>query len=562
MQVLDIPFTRFEALILLKQEIMKLLNTLCLIALLHGSLLAQTTWTYTGPNIGDWNDINNWDIGTVPINIGEDDIVMVPTFSQITIDIDIINDGIISITGVITNNSEILNNGEIYVSGGENYGIFQNNGGFNTSGTFENFGGFVNQGSISTTGNFIQSFVFDNSGTITNSGVFQNNAESSNFGTIENESTFINNSTIINYNTLYNEFNSNNAVFDNNGTISNLGTILNEDHFDNDGTIINDGTIENNATFDNSDEIDNDGVFKGSGELIQSSLFTHTNSASIEPGNSIGTLTITGNMNFGGATFKAELDGMNMTSDLLDVSGNITLTNSTLDVTWLNPPTTIGTYDIIEFNARIGAFAQVNIPSIPGYNAVINYATNAVQIIVTVVLPVDFISFNGQQIKSDIQLEWTTSTEINNEGYYIERRTENRSWESVGFVGSQNNTNQVTRYNYIDTPDRPGDYLYRLRQIDFDGNESYSDVIAVKYISDDRSLGLSDFKRSGLTDFYFDISTDDTIDFVLYDAGGRMIHQEKVVAQQPIDLSFLSTGMYFYSVQHGAEILTGKVFLE
>lgn len=543
---------------------MRTFKTLFVIALFPCCIFAQTNWTYIGPSPGVWNDVNNWDLGTVPTNIGADDTVLAPFPSEITVDIDINNQGVITIDGAITNNATIDNFGQFSVYDVTNNATFANAGVFIT-GSFDNNLGFINSGSASCSGVVFQDGIFDNSGDFVHTNNFECNAGMNNTGVFEIEGYFTNGpvSTITNLGTINIDTGSN-PISNNKGTINNFGTLSNEMTFTNTstGVIDNDGTIDNDATFNNQGDIESNGVVKGTGELNQSGTFTHFSFASFEPGNSIGTITVNGDLNFGQATYKAEFDGANTSIDLIDVSGNIDLSNSSLDITWLTPPTSSGTYDLIQYANRTGQFSSVNIPALPDYLATINYTSNAVQLILTGIVPVGLTSFYGQQIKSDVKLEWVTSSEVNNKGFYVERRLDADSWESLDFIDGNDNTSLQSRYNYIDTPDQEGQYMYRLRQEDFDGRATYSYIISVYYTDDDRSNSLSEIQRSGSSNYYFEANTNGPIKFTLYNGAGQLLYFYEAQADELIDLSQFNTGMYFYSAQLGDDRLSGKLYLE
>lgn len=113
--------------------------------------------------------------------------------------------------------------------------------------------------------------------------------------------------------------------------------------------------------------------------------------------------------------------------------------------------------------------------------------------------PVEFISFQGAQIKDNITLTWITSTEKNNMGFGIERKflgnsikivsMKDTSWTSIGFIEGNGTTTENHLYSYKDTNVKPGKYLYRLKQIDFDGNYEYSKQIEV-FLSTPNNLEL------------------------------------------------------------------------
>ncbi len=96
-----------------------------------------------------------------------------------------------------------------------------------------------------------------------------------------------------------------------------------------------------------------------------------------------------------------------------------------------------------------------------------------------VVEPVELSAFNLTELSDALRLDWTTSTEINNHGFTVERRVKGaaESWQDLAFQQGAGTTNQVQKYAYTDrSVERDVTYQYRLRQEDRDGSVNYSGV--------------------------------------------------------------------------------------
>ena len=106
-----------------------------------------------------------------------------------------------------------------------------------------------------------------------------------------------------------------------------------------------------------------------------------------------------------------------------------------------------------------------------GYPAVILYTENSG-------VPVELINFIGHIVGTEIVLEWTTATETNNSGFEIERKFDSDDWQNIGFVPGHGSSTERHSYQFIDHPDKNGYYIYRLKQIDFDGTFEYSNEVA------------------------------------------------------------------------------------
>ena len=94
-------------------------------------------------------------------------------------------------------------------------------------------------------------------------------------------------------------------------------------------------------------------------------------------------------------------------------------------------------------------------------------------------VPVELTSFVAVIADDNVQLNWTTATEINNQGFEIQRRTGNEEFEKIGFVPGYGTTTEIQAYSYVDSKVASDNYTYRLKQMDFDGSFEYSSEVAV-----------------------------------------------------------------------------------
>lgn len=96
-------------------------------------------------------------------------------------------------------------------------------------------------------------------------------------------------------------------------------------------------------------------------------------------------------------------------------------------------------------------------------------------------LPVKLLSFNGITKNSDVVLKWVTVSEINNKGFEVERSFDARTFKTIGFVKGAGNSNATINYNLVDAGvfNKSTLVYYRLKQIDFDGTISYSQIIRI-----------------------------------------------------------------------------------
>jgi hypothetical protein len=112
-------------------------------------------------------------------------------------------------------------------------------------------------------------------------------------------------------------------------------------------------------------------------------------------------------------------------------------------------------------------------------------ATNDVSI-----LPVSYIHFNGNEINNSVLLNWTTTKEINNSHFNIQRSNNGIEFENISKVNGKGNSSAINEYTFTDVILQNGNLYYRLQQVDFDGKSSYSSIVVIKK-GKDKSVEIS-----------------------------------------------------------------------
>lgn len=105
-------------------------------------------------------------------------------------------------------------------------------------------------------------------------------------------------------------------------------------------------------------------------------------------------------------------------------------------------------------------------------------------IVVGGTLPIDLLFFKGKLIENNqVYLEWVTLTETNNDYFTIEKSIDGFIFHKLVNVPGNGNTNKYIHYTYIDSDTYQPITYYKLRQTDYDGQFSYSDIVAIKFDS-------------------------------------------------------------------------------
>jgi hypothetical protein len=167
--------------------------------------------------------------------------------------------------------------------------------------------------------------------------------------------------------------------------------------------------------------------------------------------------------------------------------------------------------------------------------------------------PVELTSFSGVFINNSVRLTWSTATEINNQGFDIERNT-NSSWVKIGFIEGKGNSVIKNDYSFEDKTPVGSTIQYRLKQIDYNGNFNYYDAISVTAIPQDFSIGNYPNPFNPSTKIRYSIPSESMINLVIYNLIGERIDELKNELQQPGTFetnwngSGHPSGIYFLSI--------------
>ncbi len=95
-------------------------------------------------------------------------------------------------------------------------------------------------------------------------------------------------------------------------------------------------------------------------------------------------------------------------------------------------------------------------------------------------LPIQLVSFNAKLDRTGVvEINWVTATEINNDYFSVERSTNGISFEEIEVVSGAGNTSRTLTYDIIDEKPLTGVSYYRLKQTDYDGTVSYSNIVSI-----------------------------------------------------------------------------------
>ncbi len=178
-------------------------------------------------------------------------------------------------------------------------------------------------------------------------------------------------------------------------------------------------------------------------------------------------------------------------------------------------------------------------------------------------LPVELIIFTAEKGVEDIQLSWSTASEINSDYFIVERSADGVQY--TGLTQIKGHGTSLTRHDYFWSDQRPGpgQWYYRLKQVDLDGQYCYSPIVTVNLEGESTGSRVYPNPLTGTTitlqrqascegEMQVDvISLDQTVQ------SHQFFHQQKGGNQWEISLPDIQPGIYFlrFRDDHQTEVI-------
>lgn len=174
------------------------------------------------------------------------------------------------------------------------------------------------------------------------------------------------------------------------------------------------------------------------------------------------------------------------------------------------------------------------------------------------VLPVELLSFGGEQGPKGVLLDWATSAEVNNEGFEVQHSEDGIIWQKAGFVSGKGTTTAEQAYHFIHKEAVNGLNYYRLKQMDLDGAFEFSEIISVLT---ERPEELTCFPNP--TSGQLTLSGPD-VEGALVEISnqfGKVVKKARI-QRGTLDLSELPAGVYLLQVHAGEQEYVRRIAKE
>lgn len=167
-------------------------------------------------------------------------------------------------------------------------------------------------------------------------------------------------------------------------------------------------------------------------------------------------------------------------------------------------------------------------------------------------LPIELLSFNAKFNSGIVNLFWNTANEINNDFFTIEKSNNGFDFNYLGLVDGAGNSNSIQNYSYNDSYPFEGVTYYRLKQTDFDGKSSYSNIVSVNINDNNELQGMWFNKDNKELNFEFNANIPTEFTICFFDLCGKQLLKKSTFIEgkmnYKLNLKQLSSGIYTVSI--------------
>ena len=175
------------------------------------------------------------------------------------------------------------------------------------------------------------------------------------------------------------------------------------------------------------------------------------------------------------------------------------------------------------------------------------------------VLPVKLLDYRLETKEETVQLEWSTSQEINNDRFEIYRSYDGKTFEMIGTEKAGANPQIINHYTHSDQPKSNGHIYYYVKQIDLNGTTTDFKILRATF--NHRNVDFASYpnpSEGGAFSIQIDKkileSSDATIQ--LYNQMGKLVVERRLNGETNFDFQDISSGMYTIRIIAGSSIIT------
>ncbi len=179
-------------------------------------------------------------------------------------------------------------------------------------------------------------------------------------------------------------------------------------------------------------------------------------------------------------------------------------------------------------------------------------------------LPITLLSFTAQPDAGTSILQWKTASEVNNAYFAVEHSLDGTTFQPVGTVTGHGTVTTQQAYRFIDNTPSKGVNYYRLKQVDYDGHFTYSNIATVNF--ENVATAFKIFPNPAVNSVNISLPPATVTSVIeVYDLSGKKVMEKQIDANtvsKSLDVSMLPAGVYQLRLMQGTQQQTIKLVKE
>ncbi len=179
-------------------------------------------------------------------------------------------------------------------------------------------------------------------------------------------------------------------------------------------------------------------------------------------------------------------------------------------------------------------------------------------------LPITLVSFTATANveANQVVTKWVTSLEIDNDYFTLERSEDGVNFTEVTRVDGAGDHTGILEYSYTDTKPVSGTSYYRLKQTDFDGAFTYSNIVSVMM---DATTSFTIYPNPTSNQLNVSVTAGNETQLFITDMGGREVYRNIIGgSNQQLSLNlkdYMPAGIYLVNVVGNGTIMKQKLIV-
>jgi hypothetical protein len=197
-------------------------------------------------------------------------------------------------------------------------------------------------------------------------------------------------------------------------------------------------------------------------------------------------------------------------------------------------------------------------PSFNASRSTCGVIIDSVSILPINVLPIELISFDAIRKNDNIQINWGVASQTNNKVFELEQSNDAKIFKKIKIIEGAGTITDYKLYTVVDTAFYTSNVYYRLKQIDWDGSYTYSEIISVQELQDEL-IQVITYPNPASELLYLQTTSNDFKVEVFNMEGNLMNVKESDPIHHTIDLSNLQAGFYLIKIVFPEKVIIKKI---